>query len=262
MDKNVNEQETAKWVDDRMADLATPADWEPNTDRAFATVRNGACKAKDERRAWVWAAVGVSAVGLLMLALPSTRALTQIAWVDPSIAPASAAQVEPADTDEQLLPVPVAVFDDEDSMLRPEDYRNWLHVGTADGRNHPEDPGLDRSRNAAVSRNVYIDPLAYREYTLTGKFPEGTVMVSELVSPETADLEDEAKAAVLEASVKDSSRFEGGWGFFSFTDGVGNLTARAPVSPEEACWSCHNERAETDHVFTQSYPVLSSVGSE
>ena len=264
MDKNVNEQDTANWVDDRMADLSTPADWEPNADRAFETVRNGACKAKDERRAWVWAAVGVSAVGLLMLALPSTRSLTQIAWVEPSIAPASALQVEPADMDDRLQPVPFAVFEGEDSLLRPEGYRDWLYVGSADGRNHPEVPDLDLrgSGNAAVSRNVYIDPSAYREYTSTGRFPEGTVMVSELVGPETWDLEEEAKAAVLEASVKDSSRFDGGWGFFRFTDGGGNLTARAQVSPEEACWSCHSERAETDHVFTQSYPVLRSVGSE
>ena len=264
MDKNANENDTSKWVDDRMADLALPADWEPSTDRAFEAVRTGACKAKYERRTWVWAAVGVSVVGLVMLALPSTRALTQIAWEDPSLAPAAAVQAGPTDRAEQPQPVFVAVFGGEDSLVRPEGYRDWPYVGTSDGRNHPGNPDVDRegSRDAALYRNVYIDPSAYQEYARTGEFPEGTVMVSELVSSAAAESKYEATSVGLEASVKDSGRFERGWGFFRFTDSEGNLTARALVSPEEACWSCHNKRAETDHVFTQSYPVLRSVGSE
>ena len=264
MDKNVNENDTSKWVDDRMADLALLAEWEPSTDRAFETVRTGACKAKYEGRTWVWAAVGVSVVGLVMLALPSTRALTQIAWEDRSPTPAAAIQAGPTDMAEQPEPVPVAVFVGEDTLLRPEGYRDWPHVGTSDGRSHPGNPDVDRegSRDAALSRNVYIDPSAYQEYARTGEFPKGTVMVSELVSPEAAEGKYEATSVVLEASVKNSRRFERGWGFFRFTDSEGNVTARAEVSPEEACWSCHNKRAETDHVFTQSYPVLRSVGSE
>jgi hypothetical protein len=64
----------------------------------------------------------------------------------------------------------------------------------------------------------------------------------------------------LEASVKDSSRFEGGWGFFDFTDSQGGLTERAQPTPDSAgCVACHRDRAATDHVFTQFYPVLRSA---
>ena len=61
----------------------------------------------------------------------------------------------------------------------------------------------------------------------------------------------------VEVSVKDSSRFEDGWGYFDFTEGTGNLKADAEPLPNNAgCLSCHREKAATDHVFTQFYPVL------
>jgi hypothetical protein len=60
----------------------------------------------------------------------------------------------------------------------------------------------------------------------------------------------------LEASVKDSTRFPGGWGYFNFTEKPGVFKAKAEPFPQERCWSCHHEKAATDHVFTQFYPVL------
>ena len=63
----------------------------------------------------------------------------------------------------------------------------------------------------------------------------------------------------LEASVKDSSRFEGGWAYFNFTESAGKLKAKADAFPQSACWSCHHVNAATDHVFTQFYPVLRAV---
>ena len=60
----------------------------------------------------------------------------------------------------------------------------------------------------------------------------------------------------LEASVKDSQRFEGGWAYFSFDDKDGKPRFKANPFPKEACWACHHEKAATDHVFSQFYPVL------
>jgi len=60
----------------------------------------------------------------------------------------------------------------------------------------------------------------------------------------------------LQASVKDSSRF-GGWGFYDFTAGIGKLKPQAePLQQTAGCLACHREKAATDHVFTQFYPVL------
>jgi hypothetical protein len=116
-----------------------------------------------------------------------------------------------------------------DTLLRPDDYRDWILVGNAQQHG---------------SGNVYTSPSAYREYTRTGTFAEGTVMVLE------------TGPAVL-ASVKDRRRFAGGWGFFDFTGNDGSLKLTAQALPDSrGCRSCHEQRAETDHVFTQFYTEL------
>jgi hypothetical protein len=69
-------------------------------------------------------------------------------------------------------------------------------------------------------------------------------------------------APALEASVKDSSRFKGGWGFFDFTDKDGEIGSKARALPDGACRPCHELLGQTDHVFTQFYPVLRSARVE
>ena len=73
-----------------------------------------------------------------------------------------------------------------------------------------------------MDHNVYINPAAYREFARTGKFLEGTVMAMELAAAEVKrepGLQGsfEKEFIGLEVSVKDSSRFEGGWAYFNFT---------------------------------------------
>jgi hypothetical protein len=150
-----------------------------------------------------------------------------------------------------------AVFAGNNRLIRPAAYREWVFVGSSLGLGYT--PQTDTSE---MYHNVYINPEAYREYSRSGQFPEGTVMVMEMVS---ADVKKEPGLhgsyekdfMTVEASVKDSSRFEGGWGFFDFTEGMGTLKAEAEPLPQTAgCLSCHQEKAATDHVFTQFYPVL------
>jgi hypothetical protein len=135
-----------------------------------------------------------------------------------------------------------AVFEG-DSLLRPEGYRDWILVGpsaSADraGVNH----GSASATPAAA--NVYINPAGYREYAKTGRFPEGTVTVW-------------ASATATLASVKDSTRFEGGWGFFDFAGLEGTASSKAQaLSDASGCRACHQRDAETDQVFTQFYPTL------
>ena len=153
--------------------------------------------------------------------------------------------------------VGAAIFVDNDNLLCPPSYREWVFVGCSLGMSHTQ------SKSSEAYHNVYIDPLAYREYQRSGKFPEGTVMVLESLSPAGAkfDLESqgtyEEDVIALQASVKDSSRFDGGWGFYDFTAGAGKLKPQAEPLPQTAgCLACHREKAATDHVFTQFYPVL------
>ena len=154
-----------------------------------------------------------------------------------------------------------AVFVGKNTLLCPAGYREWVFVGSSFGVRHGPMP------SSGMYHNVYINPAAYREYARSGNFPDGTVMVVETLSAETKQ-EPELQASyekefvALEVSVKDSSRFDGGWGFYDFTDGARKLKLEAQVLPQSAgCLACHREKAATDHVFTQFYPVLRGIGS-
>jgi hypothetical protein len=140
-----------------------------------------------------------------------------------------------------------AVFEEGDTLLRPDGYRDWILVAPAAAATH------------TAGRTVYINPPAYREYEKTGRFPDGTLMVWQPVGdgPDTAP--HPHKDSALLVSVKDRRRFEGGWGFFDFTGLDGTVAATAQALPESGCGTCHRQDAETDHVFTQFYPVLQSA---
>jgi Cytochrome P460/Putative zinc-finger len=149
-----------------------------------------------------------------------------------------------------------AVFVGNDTLLCPSSYREWVFVGCSLGK------AVGSGHSADMYHNVYIDPDAYREYSHSGKFPDGTVMVLEVFSADAKrepELEGtyEKDPIALQVSVRDSSRFDEGWGFFDFTEGFGKLKTEAKPLPETAgCLACHRDKAATDHVFSQFYPVL------
>jgi hypothetical protein len=151
---------------------------------------------------------------------------------------------------------PAAVFAGNDRLLRPDGYGEWVLVGVSpdsDISPHSGEPG-----GSPASANVYIDPSAYMRYTQTGAFPEGTVLVLETAIRWTGE-----GASGLAVSVKDSSRFDSGWGYFAFPGGGGTPKAnpQAALPQENRCRSCHETQAETDHVFTQYYPALKAAGA-
>jgi len=158
------------------------------------------------------------------------------------------------------------VFEGKTTLLRPVGYREWVFVGSSLGLSYAQNPQQAPGQSSAMYHNVYIHPAAYREFARTGKFPQGTMMAMEVFS---ADVKKEPglqgsyekEFMALEVSVKDSSRFEGaGWAYFNFTEGMGKLKAKAEPFPQSAgCVACHSQKAETDHVFTQFYPVLGAV---
>jgi hypothetical protein len=110
-----------------------------------------------------------------------------------------------------------------DTMERPEAYRDWILV---------------RLRSAD---RVYINPSSYGEYARTGIFPEGTVFVWE-AGPKQSHEGPHATSSTLLASLKDSTKFEGGWGFFDFGATGGALQAKVRALPESrGCRSCHRK---------------------
>jgi Cytochrome P460 len=150
-----------------------------------------------------------------------------------------------------------AVFDRGNMLFRPEGYRNWTLVAPS-SRHQSSDVGTGAT--STPSYRVYINPLGYREYEKTGRFPDGTLLVWEAVTREPDTAPRPHQQSSLLVSVKDGSRFGGGWGFFDFTGLGGAVIPKAQVLPESSgCQRCHRREAETDHVFTQFYPVLQSA---
>ena len=156
------------------------------------------------------------------------------------------------------------VFEGKDTLLRPVGYREWVFVGSSLGLRYDPTAGGKPATGPELYHNVYINPRAYRSFASTGSFPDGTVMVLELASSEKkheAGLQGsyQKEYVALEASVKDSQRFQDGWAYFSFEDAAGKPKSKAQPFPNTMCWTCHHQKAATDHVFTQFYPVLRAL---
>jgi hypothetical protein len=159
---------------------------------------------------------------------------------------------------------PAAVFEGKETLLRPEGYRQWVFVGSSIGLRYNQEPEKPAANNSQHFNNIYINPSAFREFARTGKFPEGTVFILEVASAETK-VEPGLQGSyqkdfiALEAAVKDSKRFRDGWAYFSFDDGKDKQKDKATPFPRSACFDCHHQKAATDHVFTQFYPVLRTL---
>ncbi|HSA94104.1 MAG TPA: cytochrome P460 family protein [Terriglobales bacterium] len=147
----------------------------------------------------------------------------------------------------------------------PRDYRNWTLLGSwhlAPGEGEGDAVG------AAGFHNVYVPPGAVESYRKTGKFPDGTVIVKELLKSETGDLTTGKVSWATEVEgwfimVKDDQgrfpnnpRWGGGWGWvlFNSSDPMKTVTRNWRTD----CLGCHTPAKQTDWVFVQGYPILSS----
>ena len=152
-----------------------------------------------------------------------------------------------------------ARFSAEGELIRPTDYREWIYVGT------PLTPNDMNNGKAPFPEfhNVYINPTAWRHFSLTGEFPQGTMLVKELTSVGSKVATSGAGYFMgefigLEVTMKSKERFPndpGNWAYFSFGHAY-PLAETATAFPAATCNSCHANSAADDFVFTQYYPVL------
>ena len=124
-------------------------------------------------------------------------------------------------------------FDSSGALEQPTGYREWVYVGI------PLTPN-DMNGGAAPFpefHSVYISPEAWQSYKRSGTFPDGTVLVKELLS----------------VGEKAASSGKGYFmGEFIGLEAAVKATAQETVS----CAACHQALAADDQVFTQYYPVL------
>lgn len=170
----------------------------------------------------------------------------------------------PAGGDEAVLAGMVQPeYDARGGLLRPEGYEDWTFVGTSLGISYAE--GDEPETGPGQFHSVYMQREAFAHYKRTGKFPERTIFVmtnqpaTKKAGPDLINKRGHfaGPATGLEVSVKDSERFEEGWGYFIFSTAGPRKAARA--FPTRACYDCHAEHAEDDHVFVQFYSTLEEV---
>ena len=154
-----------------------------------------------------------------------------------------------------------AQFNEKGELLLPQNYREWVMVGTQ------VTPNEQNGGKAPFTetRVVYIDPESYAHWKKSGEFPDGAMMVKELISvgerqgPGSGNGYFMGDYIGLEASVKDAKRFAkepGNWAYYIFYVPDKPLVNSAMNFPTAECAACHQANAKTDMVFTQFYPVL------
>ncbi|MGH9719880.1 MAG: cytochrome P460 family protein [Bryobacteraceae bacterium] len=153
--------------------------------------------------------------------------------------------------------MPRPKYADGNQLIRPEGYREWMFVGANLNMGYqagpePKEPSF---------HNIYIQREAYKHFAATGKFPDQTMLVMEVIRGGTnasinkrGMFEDSSRG--VEVALKDEKRFPEKWAYFNFIGKEGKPLAQAKAFPKESCWKCHNEHGAVDNVFVQFYPVL------
>ena len=135
---------------------------------------------------------------------------------------------------------------DGGSVPFPSDYREWTHV-----KSMLIEEGHSLFAAFGGIHHLYANDEAIEGYA-TGKFPDGAVIVFDLLEMVEADnAVVEGGRKVLGVMHKDSARYAttGGWGFEGFGGGdpdnrvVGDDAATA-------CFQCHTSQADRGYVFS------------
>ena len=105
---------------------------------------------------------------------------------------------------------------------------------------------------------VFRERAAYLEFRKTGVWPDKTVLLLANrggptdVSINKRGMVQTQEIMGMEAHVKDSARFKGGWAFFGFDGGK----PAEEMDHSASCYSCHQSHAAADTTFVQFYPTL------
>ena len=159
------------------------------------------------------------------------------------------------------------VFTTNGDLVLPTGFREWVFMGgpiTPNSLNNGEAPFPE-------FHDVYIERENLLYYQHHGDFPEGTVLVKELVLAQKGKYPDGSIDSAsgrgyfpselhgIDVMVKDSKRFANTnkWGFFTFGHHALPYSPSAKVMPAGQCASCHIAGvAKTDMVWVQYYPLL------
>ena len=145
-----------------------------------------------------------------------------------------------------------------DGQLRlPADYREWVFLSSGLGMTYRRMSGGE----GPAFTNVYVNPIAYRSFVATGRWPDKTMLVLEVrASASKGSINQggsyQGDLLGIEGEVKDFAKSSGsGWAFYAF----GKQSAGRMLPRTEDCYACHADHGAVDNTFVQFYPTLLEI---
>lgn len=132
----------------------------------------------------------------------------------------------------------------------PEGYRAWHHV-----KSMVIEPGHGLYEAFGGIHHLYANAKALEGYR-TGRFPDGAVIVFDLLAANAADhAVTEGGRKVVGVMQRDSRKFSatGGWGFEGFA-GDSKTERVVGANAVQACFACHESRKAQAYVFSELRP--------
>ena len=152
-------------------------------------------------------------------------------------------------------------YDASGKLLFPADYREWVFLSSGLNMSYNPSPAM---AGMDMFGNTFAPRAAYAAFKKTGVWPDKTVLILENRGGATKGSINKkgqfqtTEMMGAEAHVKDTARFKGGWGFFSFD---GDKPAQQ-IPYVAACYACHQQHAAADTTFVQFYPTLLPIAQK
>ncbi len=128
----------------------------------------------------------------------------------------------------------------------PEGYRQWTHV-----KSMVINPGHPLNDAFGAIHHLYANKKAEQGYS-AGKFPDGAVIVFDLLEARAADnAVQEGARKVVGVMQKDARKYQatGGWGFEGFK-GDSKTERVVAGNATTACFQCHAPQKNNDYVYS------------
>jgi hypothetical protein len=178
-----------------------------------------------------------------------------------SISTVALADSSPTNTYSELV-------DKEGNMRLPDNFRSeWVFLGTWSIAEKEVEISAEASRHGAAGlHNVYTQPGVAEYYRANKSFPDGAVIVKELLKASTAPMTTGTVSHGAEVEgwfvmVKDTKgRFTDnplwgdGWGWTLFNASAPGISVTENYKTE--CIGCHIPAKEDDWIYISGYPVL------
>ncbi len=176
-----------------------------------------------------------------------------------------------ASADEIPLSTYESLVDETGTISLPKNLRrDWAFLGTWSIAEEDVVASSEASsRGAAGLHNVYTQPATIDHFLETGKFPDGAVIVKELLktvttSMTTGTVSRGTKVEGWFVMVKDTQgRFESsplwgdGWGWSLFNADQTETTVTTNYKTE--CIGCHIPARKDDWIYLSGYPILKTA---